>query len=157
MSRFVRAVVKAEGGLHAAEPKESFKDRLERVAKYVPSEILALFLFLNGIAAAAATEPRRLVWFSVAFVVCLVLTPVYFRFIIGTPADPRGYQAVVSTLAFLVWAYGLGAGFFVAVGSYDPIAAAFAVGIFSTVSAWLRPTREPEAPAPSSPRTHHDA
>lgn len=29
MSRFVRAVVVAEGGLHAAEPNDSFKDRLE--------------------------------------------------------------------------------------------------------------------------------
>ena len=151
MSRFVRVIVKADAGTYAAQEPLTYRDRLERVAKYVPGEIIALFLSLNGIAATAAAS-RRLVWFFVAFAVCLLLTPIYFRYIVGTPEDPRRYQATVSTIAFLVWAYGLGAGFFVAAGWYDPTGATFAVAIFSAVSAWLGPTREPEqAPQPAQP------
>lgn len=150
MSRFVDWAVVAEGELKAGQPPLSLKDYLGRVAKYVPSEIIALFLFLNGIAATAPSDLDRRIWFGVAFGVCLALTPTYFLWVIGTPADPRRYQATVSTIGFIIWAYGLGSGFFAAMHWYFPIGAAFAVAIFSTLSGWLQPKKDPEAEPPQS-------
>jgi predicted membrane channel-forming protein YqfA (hemolysin III family) len=135
MSRLVRYPPAALAG---DEVEDTYKDKLERLAKYVPSEVLATYIFLNGIAATAASHTERLLWFSISFLICLSFTPIYF-YLIRSPGDAVRHQQITSTIAFIIWAYGLGAGLFKEADYYFPIAAAFAVAIFSLVSAFIVP------------------
>lgn len=125
-------------GLGANEVEDTYKNKLERVAKYVPAEILATYLFLNGISATAAAGHERLLWYGFSFVVCLIFTPFYFR-LVAQPGDAVRNQQIVSIVAFVIWAYSLGAGFFKEADLYRPIAAAFSVAIFSLISALIVP------------------
>jgi hypothetical protein len=124
----------------ANEVPDTYKDKLERVAKYIPGEVLATYLFLNGISATASEGHQRLIWYALSFVVCLVCTPLYFHFV-GSAGDAIRNQQIVSSIAFILWAYSLGAGFFKEAGLYYPIAAAFAIAIFSLVSGFVVPKR----------------
>jgi hypothetical protein len=137
MSRLVAA---KSFGLGTTRVSDTYKDKLERVAKYIPGEILATYLFLNGISATAGGEKERLFWFGVAFLICLVCTPLYFHFV-SNPGDAIRNQQVVSSIAFVLWSYALGAGFFKEARLYYPIPAAFGIAVFSLVSAWIVPKR----------------
>jgi hypothetical protein len=64
-----------------------------------------------GISATAPASHERLLWYALSFTVCLVCTPLYFHFI-GSAGDAVRNQQIVSSLAFILWAYSLGAGFF---------------------------------------------
>lgn len=137
MSRLVKYQPIALAG---DEIQDTFNDKLERLAKYVPSEILATYIFLNGLAASAASHNERLVWFAISFAFCLCFTPIYF-YLLKTSGDALRQQQIVSTLAFIIWAYGLGAGLFKEAELYYPIAAGFSVAMFSLISAFLIPKR----------------
>jgi hypothetical protein len=152
MSRFVTPQIVAgdRGGRLATANPETLQDKLERVAKYVPSEVVATFLFLNGGASTVSTHNGRLVWFGLSFFACLICTPLYFGWI-ARAEDPKRLQQIVSTTAFLVWAYALGAGFFMELDWYRPVGAIFSVGLFSLVSAFIVPKRQaPENPHANS-------
>jgi hypothetical protein len=137
MSRIVNAKPMVLG---ADKIEDTYKEKLERVAKYIPGEVLATYLFLNGISATAPAGHERLFWYGLGFAVCLICTPLYFHFV-ANPGDAVRNQQIISTTAFLIWAYGLGAGFFKEAGLYYPIAAAFAIAIFSLISAFVVPKR----------------
>jgi hypothetical protein len=124
--------------LAASATKDTNKDRLERLAKYIPGEIIATYLFLNGISATAQSTDERRVWYALAFAICLIFTPIYFR-LIARPGDAVRTQQVVSTVAFAIWAYSLGSGMFSEFGLYRPIAASFLIAIFSLSSALIIP------------------
>jgi hypothetical protein len=89
-----------------------------RVAKYVPSEIVAAYVAIlavldpaaAGAAGAGAAKVHTLC--LVAFVALLVATPLYLA-VLGRRSARKGrggvpaVQLVVSSLAFVVWAYAL--------------------------------------------------
>ena len=140
MSRLVTAKKRDESTYAGArQTNTGVKDRLERVAKYIPSEILAAYMFFNNIIVIEPDHVWRLAYFSLAFFFCLIMTPLYLGKM-AEPGDPKLYQQVVSTLAFVLWAYALGVGFFVEWGVYVPILAAILIGMFSVVSAYLVPS-----------------
>ena len=124
----------------ADEPAEgtaaAVRSYVERVAKYVPAEIVAAYLTMNGFIGAAAA-PRRAGLFLLSFGSCLALTPVYLARM-ADPGQPRALHLVVSTLAFAVWAYSLD-GVFREFGLYDPIAASIALVLFTLVSGLFVP------------------
>jgi|HubBroStandDraft_6_1064221.scaffolds.fasta_scaffold123808_1 hypothetical protein len=126
--------------IEATEIPDTYKEKLERVAKYIPGEVLATYLFLNGISATAPAGHERLFWYALSFAICLLCTPLYFHFV-ADPGDAVRNQQVVSTVAFVLWAYGLGAGFFKEAGVYHPIAAAFSIATFSLLSGFIVPKR----------------
>jgi hypothetical protein len=103
----------------------------ERVAKYIPGEIVAAYVTMNGFISTAA-PPRRLWLFAFSFGVCLALTPVYLARM-GRAGQPRSLHLTMSTAAFVVWAYSLD-GLFRDLGFYDPIAASLALVVFTLVS-----------------------
>ena len=142
MSRLVAARPKriAGEGVLTSEAGDQFKDRIERVAKYVSSEIVAAYIFFNGVANSEHSHKLRIVYFSVAFMFCLIMTPIYFGKV-AEAGDPKRYQQIVSSIAFILWAYALGVGVFVEFGIYLPILAGLLVGMFSVVSAYLVPSK----------------
>jgi len=113
MSRFVTAVrtgpdnVKARLDGEEDKPAEQY---LERIGKYVPSEIIAAYTGLNALLVTFPDSIRYYAYF-VCFVLCLVLTPFYFK-LIAKPEDKPSlnYQMVISSIAFLVWSYAIDGG-----------------------------------------------
>ena len=89
---------------------------LERIAKYVPAEILAFSVFVNamldqslragGNTAMMAGMPVSTIATSVV-IAGTVLTP-FFMWYVRQPGDAWVTNAFVSTLLFPVWAYALG-------------------------------------------------
>ncbi|MBI5256001.1 MAG: hypothetical protein HY855_05845 [Burkholderiales bacterium] len=76
---------------------------VDKLLKLVPAEVVALWVSLRGILAAAQQVPAWLPW--AAFVVLLALTP-WYLVRVAKVAKPR--QVAMCTGAFLVWAYSLG-------------------------------------------------
>ena len=113
-------------------------DYLTRVAKYVPSEVVAFYLFINGaiLAAPAGSLPGdRFIWHIGAFLLCWVATPVYLvrR---ASAGQPKRLQIVLSSVAFPVWAYAVGGAVFAAyytaaMGSILVATFTFVAGLFA--------------------------
>ena len=75
MGRLVESTVVRSGGQLAAESGEG-DTYLVRIAKYVPSEIVAGYVAINGFSLSAA-EPQQLPIWIANFGLCLCLTPIY--------------------------------------------------------------------------------
>jgi len=112
----------------------------ERVTKYIPAEILAAYLSINGILAAvtdAGETPLRNAVYVASFALCLVFTPVYFG-LVAHKNEPKMLQRIVSTIAFVVWAYNLG-GVFSVYGLFIPWLGSIFLIVFSLVSGAFAP------------------
>lgn len=136
------------GGLGAAAEMQQAPvadNYLERIAKYVPGEVIAFFIFINAIleqaaraggkAAAMAGVPVTTVSQG-ALVIGVVLTPLFVWYV-REEGDAWLLNAFVSTLAFPFWAYALGA---TAFNDYwDGNLAAILLATFSVVSGLISP------------------
>src|SRR5438874_10304036 len=98
----------AAGGA-AVAPEED--DYLGRLAKYIPAEIVGLYVAM--MAAAPATEPHYTTVLWVIFALNAILVPIYTWIV--TSRDPsKGVlwvQVLLATVAFPVWAFAMGGPF----------------------------------------------
>ena len=152
-----------------AQPAPPADNYLERIAKYVPAEVIAFTIFVNAIleqvlrssgpTATMAGLPVSTVALG-ALVVGLILTPLFVWYV-REEGDAWLVNAFVSTLAFPFWAYALGA---VAFNKYwDGNLAAILLATFTVVSGLISP-RTPrakrreraQAPPPRTERPHLD-
>ena len=113
------ALVGLEGVLpHGIGPKPPAADHyLQRMAKYVPAEVLAFSLFINGIldqavktggsAASMAGVPVTAIAVA-ALIAGILMTPLFIWYV-REDGDAWVTNAIVSTLLFPVWAYAMGA------------------------------------------------
>jgi hypothetical protein len=140
---------------------------LERIAKYVPGEVLAFFIFINvileqavksgGKAATMAGLPVTTVALG-ALVIGIVLTPLFVWYVRGE-GDAWITNAFVSTLAFPFWAYALGAVAFA--DHWDGNLAAILLATFTVMSGPITPPakrpkrREKKAPPAARPERPH--
>ena len=118
---------------------------LERIAKYVPAEVLAFSLFINSIleqAVRTGGKTAMMAGFSVtsiaagALVVAMLLVPLFVWYV-REPGDAWFTNAFVSTLAFPFWAYAMNA---VAFADYrDGNFAAILLATFTVVSGLVTP------------------
>jgi hypothetical protein len=178
MSRLVRSPQRADNelpiagledvigpGLGSGEATASPGDNyLERIAKYVPGEVLAFFIFINVIleqAVKAGGKTAMMAGVPVttvaqgALVVGLILTPLFIWYV-REEGDAWLTNAFVSTLAFPFWAYALGAVAFD--DHWDGNLAAILLATFTVVSGLIAPRtprakkrKEKKASAPSRP------
>lgn len=111
MSRLVREVETQSAGFRARTAGENRRESyLELVAKYIPGEIAALYLAVLGIlndGLNGETHEVRLIAYGAVFLIFLILTPIYFTRL-ARPGDAVRVQRIVSSVAFLFWAYSLG-------------------------------------------------
>jgi hypothetical protein len=134
MARLVEPKLVADA---PTSPSSAAADYLERVAKYIPGEILAAYVALNGFVAVAS--PGRRVWlYALSFVVCLVFTPLYL-WKMAVPGKPKALHLFIATAAFALWAYSLG-GLFTELKIHDPVIASILLVIFSIMSGFAQPT-----------------
>jgi hypothetical protein len=112
---------------------------LERVAKYIPGEILAAYLSINGIIKSVDASKEELLPYAAwgAFVICLVFTPIYLS-TMARPGQPKKMHMLISTIAFIVWAYALG-GVFDLAGFYKPWLSSMILVVFTLVSGTAKP------------------
>jgi hypothetical protein len=138
---------------------------LERIAKYVPGEVLAFFIVINAIlnqvvqtsgkGALMAGIPVMVVA-QAMFFACLLLVPLFVWYV-REKGDAWVINAVVSTVAFPFWAYAIGATAFAE--HWDGNLAAITLATFTVVSGLISPRsakpvrRERERQATVPPRT----
>ena len=104
MGRLVRPVprVQMTGGQAQGD------NYLSRVAKYIPGEIVATYLSLIGFMKNVdPNDEAKLPTLWVMLAVCFFLTPIYF-WKLTAKGQPKLRHILVSSGAFLVWAYALG-------------------------------------------------
>ncbi len=118
---------------------------LDRIAKYIPGEVLSFFVVLNAIltqvvntsgkGALMAGIPVMTVALAVLFT-CMVLVPLFVWYV-HEEGDAWKTNAAVSTIAFPFWAYALGATAFM--DYWDGNLAAILLAIFTVVSGLISP------------------
>ena len=135
------------GGLapEGQESTASGDNYLERIAKYVPGEVLAFFIFINAIldqAARTGGAGASMAGIPVStvaqgsLIVCMILVPLFVWYV-REKGDAWLTNAFVSTLAFPFWAYALGATAFS--DYWDGNLAAILLATFTVVSGLVSP------------------
>jgi len=137
MGRLVQAKP-ADARLFSTTVRDPGKEYLERVSRYIPGEIIAAYL--AGIAAVSSAPDAglRVVLYWVLFLGCLVLTPIYLRYM-AVEQEPRRLHMLVGSVGFCVWAYSLG-GLFRELSIYQAAIASILLIFFSLVSGLIAPT-----------------
>lgn len=91
---------------------ERLQDYLERVAKYVPVEMTAVYMFVRSLVPAQSADGALPPVVELAiFGVLLVLNALYM-WRLGKGVPRRGLQVAISCISFVVWAYAIGGPFF---------------------------------------------
>jgi Kef-type K+ transport system membrane component KefB len=121
------------------QPGNKFGEWGERVAKYVPAEVLSFYLPANATidAAAPADANARIGCYIFIFILGLVCTTA-FLFKAARPQRPPMVQLIISSIAFVLWAYYLG-GVFTMLGWHNNLIAAIALGSFTLVAGLVEP------------------
>jgi hypothetical protein len=121
---------KTGGSEQQPEKPDTYRERL---FKYIPAEVVTLYLGCSAIVASAKDAPHFLYW--VIFLAGLAGTPYYLR---SAQKVKAPLQLVISTLAFAVWIFALGEPFS-GMNWYKQVYGALLLPIFTFVVANLSP------------------
>jgi hypothetical protein len=100
------------------ENVRSADDYLQKVVKYIPAEVIAIYAAgMGAIEASFESSCLMLKWYgSVWFLLLLVLTPLWMMFALretdsaGLVIRPPAFQIATACFAYAVWAYAQGTG-----------------------------------------------
>ena len=108
---------------------DTFKDRL---LKYIPGEIVAAFIFVQGliVSATANTDENSMLYWMV-FIAFAILTPLYLWKLMDVK---KVVQLIISFFAFIVWVFAIG-GPFISLEWYQPLYGAVLLPIFTLLVA----------------------
>lgn len=112
--------------------KRDSKQYLEKVAKLIPSEIIAGYLTLIGFVPLIRNSTLWPWVYGSIFTICLALTPLYM-YLQADKGRPKRIHILVSSIAFVVWAYAISGGAIVG-RAHDPALASILLVIFSLIS-----------------------
>lgn len=120
------------GGTRGPAPAPSTEDTyLERLFKLIPSETIAVYLFIEGVllsALSGAGQQNQLVtWLWAVMAILLIGNYFYLRRLLKV-TDP--VQHVILALAFVVWVFTIG-GPFQFLSFYEPFMGAVILGLFT--------------------------
>ena len=121
----------------AIERENSF---LQVLLKLIPSEVIAVFIFVQGV------MPRVLLPHLVIALLLVCITPVYLYWAGGVRSRP---QLVISTLSLLVWVYAMGVGpfRFVRPPYYEPWHGAVALAVWTLIPPMFLSRSQERGPA----------
>jgi len=120
--------------------KQGIDDYLNKVARLVPSEIIAGYLAVIGIIESAKNANSERILVLLTLIICTILTPIYLNKV-ANPEKPKRNHLILSTIAFLVWAYvTTGKQIIKAISPndteiFDPVIASAIMILFSLISA----------------------
>lgn len=116
---------------------------LARMAKFIPAEIVAVYLgFVNGVQALFANGAAPVVWgkefwtSAILILACWVAAPCYYLNLEGDPKTKR-VHAWMAALAFPAWAYASG-GPFVAFKVHEPVFALGGLALATLVGVFVK-------------------
>lgn len=120
-----------ERGSSGSTYQEKEDTYFDRLFKYIPAEIVAGYLFVQGVMKqlTGINETILLQW--ILFIVFCILTPMYLwriQKVIKTE------QHIISLLSFMVWCFALG-GPFSFYGWYNPVYGQILLAVFTLVAA----------------------
>ena len=104
----------------------------DRVLKYIPAEVITIYLTADGLIRSKSLPPS--VSWS-AFVLGLLATVLYLRY--GTGVG-KPLQLAVSAAMFVVWSLAIGCPF-VYINGYDPVYGAIALPFFTFLAGLIKP------------------
>jgi hypothetical protein len=115
---------------------------IKALLKLIPSEIIAVFLFLQGVL------PDRLIPHLVISLLLVGITPLYLYTAMGVRS---GGQLVVSTLSMIVWIYALGQGpvRFLKAPIYEPWYGSVILAIWTLIPPMLLYRKQDQSELPS--------
>lgn len=92
-------------------PSEEKKDEfLGKLAKYIPAEINAAYLFMSGIINSISSFPPLVHW--IVFVALAIIAPFYFWYVaLKEKENPDKAQIAISPFAFFIWVFAVGGPF----------------------------------------------
>jgi len=115
----------------------SQEDYLGRLVKYVPTEIVGLYLAVNGVLPKAEPPSFTALWW--VFGICWVLTPVYLWFATrDAQKRPLPLQVGLASIAFPVWVFAIG-GPFVSLAWYQGYIASIVLFFVTFVFGFFKP------------------
>lgn len=95
--------------LDAPAEQVGVEEYFERVAKYIPGEIVAAYITVRNVTPDALGAERWPSWMHYAvFATLIILNVFYLRAVGGKDAPRKARQIAIGCTAFLVWAYALG-------------------------------------------------
>ena len=111
---------------------------LQVLLKLIPSEVIAVFIFVQGV------MPRLLVPHLVVALLLVAITPLYLSRAVGVRSR---VQLVVSTISLVVWIYAMGAGplRFVRPPWYEPWHGAVALAVWTLIPPMFLAGKQVEA------------
>ncbi len=127
---------------------------LDRVNNYIPSEVVAFFIFVNSLVGAKVIDSNGQVlidgWVAIfAILVSIVACIIFVRSTAKSEKNPVwGLQAVVSIIALIIWSYAIEAKYLVVLGvEVVPSVSGLILASFTMLSGFL----VPKLPATNSP------
>lgn len=102
-------------------------DYLTKLIKYIPSEVVALYIALYGIASAAKEEISFVFISWLIFVIGIIGTVLYLWRVAKVS---HCLQLIISTIAFVVWVFALG-GPFSSLPWYHPVYGALLLPVYT--------------------------
>jgi hypothetical protein len=122
-----------EGSPAKAEPTAD--DFNSRVMKYIPAEVVAVYVFVDAIIKQSADLESMSVLMWITFIAIFVMTPLYLW---KVQKVAKWVQIVICTVAFAVWVFSLG-GPFAALSWYEPIYGAVLLPLFTFAAGIVEP------------------
>jgi hypothetical protein len=116
---------------------KDFNEYLTKVSMLVPAEVIAGYLTMFGLVGAIKNSAVQVAFYWVVFAAGLFLTPVYMNKV-ATVDKPKQKHIIVSTIAFIIWAYvttGQTLSNTIAPNIYDQAIASILLVLFSLFSA----------------------
>jgi len=142
MPRLVeRRQKQTEAQLSSGNAQSAVNEWGERVAKYIPAEILTFYTAAVSLIAAydpAVQATKRFWLFGLAGLIFWILTPLWLGRFSNDKSVKRTNQ-VMGLVAFGLWAYAFPAGWFKDMGLYDPILAGVMLILFAAASGFITP------------------
>lgn len=114
-----------------------FNDYLNKVATLIPSEVLAGYLTMIGFVGAITNTHIKVYIAWTIFAVGFILTPIYLNHV-ADENKPKRNHLILSTVAFIVWAYvttGKQLLDFFSTSLFDQAIASIILVLFSLISA----------------------
>ena len=111
---------------------EGAKEYLEKVAKLIPGEIIAGYITLIGLVPSIKDNGLHTWFYGGIFLLCLFLTPYYLNKQ-AEKGKPKTVHLILSTIAFVLWAYAVSGGA-VWPAIHDPGIASILLGAYSLIS-----------------------
>lgn len=137
-----RVVPVGTGIMTAGAPVENTKEYFDRVAKYIPAEVVAAYISANGL---ATLVQNPAILFTLIFATCLICTPLYITRFTSSRTE-AWTNSVMAIAAFVVWAYATGGGLALYLGWYDAPTASVILVLFTLVSGAVVPTAKQRPP-----------